>query len=145
TYLQAGRLLRAFHDGAERSDHDSERLATERAIAWLDGEHRIDRSSEREARRILGSYSPQPLSAVPTHGDWQPRNWLVHGGEVTVIDFGRFAFRPAATDLCRLAAQQWRAAPALEGAFLEGYGTDPRDATTWPVMMLREAIGTAAW
>lgn len=145
TYVEAGRLLRLFHDQDARSDPDAERTATERALAWLDAEHRIAQAAERAARAVLRAYRPPPLSVVPTHGDWQPRNWLVDDGRIIVIDFGRFAFRPAASDLCRLAAQQWRTDPALELAFLEGYGSDPRDPSVWPVMQLREAIGTAAW
>lgn len=145
TYAQAGRLLRHFHDQAARSADDFERSATERALAWLDADHRIAPAVERAARSILTSYQPAPVTVVPTHGDWQPRNWLVHDATVTIIDFGRFAFRPAASDLCRLAAQQWREDPALETAFLHGYGSDPRDATLWRMLQLREAIGTAAW
>lgn len=62
-----------------------------------------------------------------------------------MIDFGRFAFRPAVTDFARLAAQEWRAAPACEDAFLDGYGCDPRHPSEWLLVRLREAIGTAAW
>lgn len=62
-----------------------------------------------------------------------------------VIDFGRFEFRPAATDLCRLAVQQWARVPALEGAFLDAYGADPRAPELWRIDLLREAVGTAAW
>lgn len=87
------------------------------------------------------------MTVVPTHGDWQPRNWLIHGDRVLVIDFGRFAWRPTETDFTRLAAQQWRAAPGLEAAFFRGYGADTReqDPQRWRITMLREAIGTAAW
>ena len=145
TYVQAGRLLWLLHDQESRSDDSFERVATERAVAWLDANHRIAPEAERAARRILTDYQPKPVSVVPTHGDWQPRNWLVHDGNVAVIDFGRFAFRPAASDLCRLAVQQWRTDPALEDAFLLGYGPDPREADLWRMLQLREAIGTAAW
>lgn len=144
-YEQAGRLLHAFHASASRADPDFEREATTRALAWLDAEHRVAPSVERGARKLLTAYRPQPVTSVPTHGDWQPRNWLVDAGRVKVIDFGRFAFRPAETDLCRLAAQQWRGVPELEVAFLKGYGSDPRDPERWPMTMLREAIGTAVW
>lgn len=82
---------------------------------------------------------------VPTHGDWQPRNWLIDNGWLRVIDFGRFAFRPPATDLCRIAEKQWRENPALEDAFVAGLGRDPRDEFVWPMDLLREAIGTACW
>ncbi|WP_231979647.1 hypothetical protein [Tessaracoccus coleopterorum] len=33
----------------------------------------------------------------------------------------------------------------MEDAFLDGYGSDPRDRERWPVELLREAVGTAAW
>ena len=36
-------------------------------------------------------------------------------------------------------------ARALENAFLDGYGDDPRDPALWRVDLLCEAIGTAAW
>lgn len=69
----------------------------------------------------------------------------MHGTQLRIIDFGRYALRPAASDFCRLAVQQWRAAPQLEPAFFEGYGADPRDSKGWKVMLLREAVSTAAW
>jgi thiamine kinase-like enzyme len=82
---------------------------------------------------------------VPTHGDWQPRNWLVHDGLVRVIDFGRAAMRPAMTDLARLAAQDFLRDPRLEAAFMDGYGADPREASGWYRARVREAVATAAW
>jgi len=82
---------------------------------------------------------------VPTHGDWQPRNWLVNDEVVSVIDFGRAGLRPAMTDFGRLAVQQFRSNPALESAFLEGYGDDPREPAAWHRNRVREAIGTAVW
>lgn len=144
-YTQAGSLLRSFHEQHARVDSSYEGRATTNALAWLDREHRIASRIEVEARRILGAYRPETIIVVPTHGDWQPRNWLIDGDRVRVIDFGRFDFRPPSTDLCRLATQQWRAVPDLEDAFLRGYGTDPRDYRVWPIDLLREAIGTAVW
>jgi thiamine kinase-like enzyme len=82
---------------------------------------------------------------VPTHGDWQPRNWLVQDGVVSVIDFGRADLRPALSDLGRLDAQDFAREPALEVAFIEGYGDDPREPAAWHRHRVREAIGTAAW
>ncbi|MGM1018421.1 MAG: phosphotransferase family protein [Actinomycetota bacterium] len=144
-HVQAGAILRAFHDQNARVGIDYERRATEKALAALDRQHRIDPRAESEARRLLAGYEPKPVTLVPTHGDWQPRNWLVHERQVRVIDFGRFDYRPAATDLCRLAVQQWAASSTLEAAFLEGYGSDPRDTDVWRMDLLREAIGTAVW
>jgi thiamine kinase-like enzyme len=82
---------------------------------------------------------------VPTHGDWQPRNWLIHDGTVRAIDLGRADRRPAFTDFARLAVRQFAADPALEAAFLDGYGPDPRTPDRWRILLIREAIGTADW
>lgn len=144
-HAQAGFALRAFHDQHSRLDTEYESHATDKTNAWLDREHRIAPDIESQARRILSAYRPASIVVVPTHGDYQPRNWLIDGERVRVIDFGRFGLRPPATDLCRLATQQWREAPTLEDAFLSGYGTDPRDNRVWPIDLLREAIGTAVW
>lgn len=82
---------------------------------------------------------------VPTHGDWQPRNWLVHEGLVSVIDFGRADLRPAVTDFTRLAAQQFCGHPELEAAFIGGYGCDPREPAAWRHTQIQEAVATAVW
>lgn len=145
TYVQAGSLLRAFHDQAARTDRDYESAATAKALAWLYGGHRIEEYVAERAAALLGAYEPEPVIVVPTHGDWQPRNWLINGTELRVIDFGRYELRPAASDLSRLAVQQWRAVPRLEEAFFAGYGSDPKDTKLWNVMQLREAVSTAAW
>ncbi|OIH82073.1 aminoglycoside phosphotransferase [Arthrobacter sp. UCD-GKA] len=142
---QAGAALRLLHGTGGRRDEDHEAGATARALRWLDARHLVDAATERAARRRLAEHGVHPVTVVPTHGDWQPRNWLSENGKLRVIDFGRFAFRPAATDLCRLAVQQWDTHPELEAAFLAGYGADPREAGCWAVELLREAIGTAVW
>ncbi|MBG6192491.1 hypothetical protein IWX64_003465 [Arthrobacter sp. CAN_A212] len=144
-HAQAGSALRAFHDQHPRSDGEYESRATDKANAWLDRKHRIAPAVEAEARLVLSTYRPASIVVAPTHGDWQPRNWLIEQERVRVIDFGRFDFRPPATDLCRLATQQWKAVPTLEAAFLSGYGPDPRDDQVWSMDLLREAIGTAVW
>lgn len=145
TYQQAGYLLRIFHEQTARTDVDYEARATAKALSWLERPHRISRSDGEQARAILGAYRPKPVVLVPTHGDWQPRNWLMDGSELRIIDFGRYDLRPAVTDLCRLAVQQWKSHSYLEGAFFEGYGTDFRDSELWNLTLLREAVSTASW
>jgi Phosphotransferase enzyme family len=145
TYAQAGRLLRSFHAQETRTDDQYEARATAKALAWLERPHRVAPAIEQRVRAVLTAYVPRPVATAPSHGDWQPRNWLVHEGAIKVIDFGRFDFRPAANDLHRLAVQQWRGRPDLEAAFLGGYGGDPRDPARWPIDLLREAVGTAVW
>ncbi|MEQ3550212.1 phosphotransferase [Pseudonocardia nematodicida] len=145
TYRQAGRLLADLHDQPGATDPGYETRMRARAVRHLDGPHRIDPATEERLRAEVTSWPDGPASLVPTHGDWQPRNWLVHDGVVAVIDFGRADLRPAHTDLCRLAVQQFRGRPDLEAAFLDGYGRDPRDPAAWRRELLREAISTAVW
>lgn len=145
TYRQAGRLLGQFHAQTQHTNAHYEMEATTKALSWLDTPHRIVESAAERTRAVLNGYQPRPVSVVPTHGDWQPRNWLLARRDVKIIDFGRFDFRPAMSDFCRLAAQQWHSHPQLETAFFEGYGTDPRDSDLWNIAMLREAVSTAAW
>jgi len=145
TYRQAGVLLRTFHDQAARIDAGWEAAAVAKSLAWLKKPNRISESVLASVQEILVSHRPQPVVVVPTHGDWQPRNWLVDQGKVKVIDFGRFDWRPAMSDFCRLAARQWSDNAALEHAFLAGYGSEPRDPEQWRLITLHEAIGTAVW
>lgn len=145
-HRRAGELLRLFHGQERRSGgREAEQKITRRTRDWLDAEHRIPADIEVRLREALDALDPGDPPLVPTHGDWQPRNWLVDGDEVRVIDFGRFAFRSAASDLARLSAQEWRENPACEEAFLDGYGGDPRHPEQWRLVRLREAIGTAVW
>jgi hypothetical protein len=144
-HRQAGELLRQLHDEASVDGGVAEDAAMRSALRWLDAPHRIAPATVRRLRDALGAASVDPPPAVPTHGDWQPRNWLIDDGVVRVIDLGRFALRAAATDFARLAAQEWRADPDLERAFFEGYGDDPRTPEHWRLVRLREAIATAAW
>ncbi|WP_380173085.1 phosphotransferase [Kineococcus sp. DHX-1] len=144
-HRQAGRLLRVLHAQDGRVDEEFERSATAGSLAALDRPHRIPAVQADRVRTVLTAYRPRPVVVVPTHGDWQPRNWLLDAGTVRVIDVGRFDRRPAMSDLCRLAVQQWRTDARLEAAFLGGYRHDPRDAGVWPLLQVREAVGTAVW
>jgi hypothetical protein len=145
THRQAGRWLRLLHSQGSRSDADYELRQDQRALAWLDGPHRIEPPVVEKLRAELSTPLHGRPCLVPTHGDWQPRNWIVHGGRLSAIDFGRADWRTADTDLARLAAQQWRGRPDLERAFLHGYGEDPRVPVSWRRVRLREAVGTAVW
>ena len=120
TYRQAGRLLAVLHAQGSRVDPDYEARDDARALAWLEGPHRIDVDAVDRLRAELTTQVPGPCRLVPTHGDWQPRNWIVDGGRVCVIDFGRADWRPAETDLARLAAQQFRGRADLERASWTG-------------------------
>lgn len=144
-HRQAGAVLRRLHDQAARADAEYLTAETTKALRSLDAPHRIEPPLEDRARTLLRSSTPHPVTLVPTHGDWHPRNWIVQDGRLRAIDFGRFAFRPAAADLTRLAVLHWEGSPELEHAFFAGYGADPRDADDWRWLQLREAVGTAVW
>lgn len=144
-HRQAGRILRRLHDQAARPDTDHLQAETAKALRTLDAPHRIAPATVDRTRALLEHAPRHPVTLVPTHGDWHPRNWIVHDERLHAIDFGRFALRPAATDLTRLAVLYWERSPELERAFFDGYGDDPRDADEWRWLQLREAVGTAVW
>lgn len=146
TFRQAGELLALLHAQAPAVDDTYELREADKAVAWLDKPHRIAAGTERRLREEIASWDTSVATVlVPTHGDWSPRNWIVDDGVVSVIDFGRADLRPAQSDLARLAAGDFRRNPALEQAFLDGYGPDPRSPDAWRRQQVREAIGTAVW
>ena len=145
TYRQAGHLLRRFHEQASMIDDTYEAEADRKAIAWLERDHRIAPSTVSDLRAAISRHDQGPVELVPTHGDWQTRNWLTDEGTMRVIDLGRAEWRPRMTDFARLARREWEGRTDLEEAFLDGYGRDPREPAAWRATLLREAIGTAVW
>ena len=145
TYRQAGELLAMLHAQATVTDDDYEAREDRKSLAWLSKPHRIALEVEERLRAEIATWKAPPMVVVPTHGDWQPRNWLIHEGKLSVIDFGRASLRPAMSDFARLAAQDFRRNPALETTFLDGYGDDPREAGAWHRNRVREAIAIAVW
>lgn len=144
TYRQAGHALALFHGQGARPGDEYEQRMDAKALAWLNRDHRIADEAVALLRAELATPLP-PRPLAPTHGDWQPRNWIVDGARLAVIDFGRADWRPPGTDLARLGAQQFRGRPDLVEAFLDGYGNDPRTPQAWRRDRVREAIGTAVW
>lgn len=144
-HRQAGELLAQLHAQESVVSDEYEASMDAKALRWLNGRHRIEARTERQLRSVIAGHDHPPVTLVPTHGDWHPRNWLVHAGVLAAIDLGRAELRPAATDLARLAQREWDGRPDLEAAFLRGYGGDPRDLDGWQRILIREASGTAAW
>jgi Ser/Thr protein kinase RdoA (MazF antagonist) len=146
TYRQAGVLLARLHAVAARIDGDWESAERARALAYLAGPHRIEADTEARLRAVLSGHRTPPVRVVPTHGDFHPRNWVVDDdGVVRLIDLGRAAWRPARTDLARLAVGPFAGRPDLAAAFTAGYGADLRDDEGWARTQVYEAIGTAVW
>ena len=73
--------------GWRSADEEFEARENGKALGWLGKEHRIAADIEQRSAEIASWPTPAAV-VVPTHGDWQPRNWLVHDGVVSVIDFG---------------------------------------------------------
>jgi hypothetical protein len=145
TYRQAGELLARYHGQVSAHDPDYHDKFRARVQRHLSLPHRIDAELETSVRAEVSTWPGGGSSVVPTHGDWQPRNWLIDRGVVRVIDFGRADLRPATEDFVRLARQDFSRDPRLEAAFLDGYGEDPRDPERWRRDLVGEAVGTAVW
>ncbi len=120
---------------------------------WAEVAARLD---EPDATSGPGS---DPAVLVPTHGDFQPRNWLVDperldadgAPAVSLIDFGRFDLRPWYSDLVRLHHQVTPIRPDLRDALVEGMGRgpgdpiEPSDRPGWHLENLVQALGTVVW
>lgn len=148
TYEKAGALLRTFHDQAAKPSAPYEAKEVQGGLTWLAKPHRIPPAIAAAATQYLEAYEPSDGFAVPTHGDYQPRNWLIDDhGVVRMIDFGRFAWRAPESDFGFLHTRQWRTYPECEAAFFRGYGTDPRATypERWKMHIVRFAVGAAAW
>lgn len=147
-HTEAGRLLRMLHDYKAHENSPTNHAQHRQALAWLGTAHPLTPTVATVCERILSAYEPPLVTAVPTHGDYQPRNWLLApDGVLRIIDFGRFALRACWEDFLFLEAKLWRTHPELERAFLAGYGADPREGNeeAWFIARLRSAIGIAAW
>ncbi len=145
SFHHAGALLAVLH--GQSSDFDAEWNDKFRAriARFLDMEHRIDPTIEHRVRAEIEAWPTGGAEVVPTHGDWQPRNWLTDDGAIRVIDLGRADLRPRSEDFVRLARQDFASDPRLEAAFLAGYGSDPREPGEWRRALVGEAVGTAVW
>ncbi|QRO88410.1 aminoglycoside phosphotransferase family protein [Kytococcus sedentarius] len=145
TYRQAGALLARFHGQTSAHDPTWNDQLRATVLKHLDGRHRIDPEIEAMVRAEVATWPSGGADVVPTHGDWQPRNWLIDGDVVRVIDFGRADLRPPVEDFARLMRQDFARNPELEAAFVAGYGHDPREPALMRRALLKEAVGTAAW
>lgn len=108
TYRQAGVLLALLHAQFSAVDAEYTQVQRDETLRTLDKPHRLSADTARRTRELVEQWPDVPVLLVPTHGDWQPRNWLDDNGTVTAIDFGRAALRPALTDFVRLASRQFR-------------------------------------
>jgi predicted kinase len=152
-YLQAGQLLALLHQGARPVpdtaviDRQVERADGQLGNAWaeLTGPQR---DLARRAAALLAELAPR-LHAVPTHGDFQPRNLLFDRARqsVAVIDFEKAALAPAVRDLVRLEAGVLARRPHARAAFYRGYGRalEPLEAQALAAWVILDSVSALAW
>ena len=124
-YRAGGALLRRLHDAEEFPPDPGYAAAKEAELeGWLARSDGLLGPAETafvrsEIRCLEGLPSPR---TVPCHRDYSPRNWLLDGQNLYVIDF-EWA-RPDAwvADLGKLFFGPWQGRSDLRDAFLEGYG-----------------------
>jgi tRNA A-37 threonylcarbamoyl transferase component Bud32 len=129
-HRQAGELIRRLHDSeAPHSGADLRATLLGKVRRWVDRANAggylaaTDAADVAFVEGIIGALGETIVDVVPTHGDNQPRNWLIDdGGVVRLIDFGLAGLEWWGHDLNRLRAQQWQARPDLRDAFYAGYG-----------------------
>jgi hypothetical protein len=144
----AGRLLARVHGSAAAeisADYPTSRLDRLRRLLPR-ASTLLDPDLAARAAGAVGRIRPVPEPAVRTHGDMQPRNWLVDdAGTVRLIDFGRYALRPAYTDLVRVVHRFPPGDPRV-GALLAGLGgPEPWDLPGWWAENLYQAVMTVVW
>lgn len=128
-YRQAGAFLRALH-AQPLVEHDPMPLAEalrRRAQAWCERAHGLVEAElvdwvRAQAAEAAGLARAAAIPRVPTHGDFTPRNWLVSGGALYIIDFEHAKADLWLTDVLKLWCTAWWARPDLARSFFVGYG-----------------------
>lgn len=146
-FFQAGELLRRFHTPAGVSN-SYEPAALNKIQEFLPRAAPLVHPALLEGlRALVDSHEPVEATLVATHGDYQPRNWIVDDGVVRVIDFGRAGYRPWVTDLSRIHHKYFITRPDLEAAFFMGYGRkiNNSDRSSWRLENYLQCLGTIVW
>ncbi|GAB3608940.1 hypothetical protein GCM10027414_10650 [Humibacter ginsengiterrae] len=146
-FEQAGAILARLQVPGPLSDEYLDAVAARTLDGIERAECLVDDLSRRRLKMKLRSLSRHPVRLYFTHGDYQPRNWLVHEGRIAVIDFGRGAQRSWVSDLVRLRSKDFHDRPQLEAAFMRGTGRelDADDRAVLELETMREAVGTVVW
>ena len=157
-YRACGALLKSVHCQAHAmidTAYPQDRLNRLRRLL-PQAEPLLDGATHRHLTAAIEGVTVRPEPRVPTHGDFQPRNWLVEGeparAKVALIDFGRFAWRPWYSDLVRLFHALPPEDPRLL-ATLDGLDREPpwlldaesTQAQGWAAENLFQAVATVVW
>lgn len=144
TARAAGKWLSRLHalriDGGARlpADYEPRKLGTYHAGLAEALPDRAARVGELTSRALDALRPFEHEMAVPTHGDYQPKNIYLDGSRVTVIDWDRGALGHPARDLGHFLGQSLTMSFARSGtfervrpwndSFLDGYGAgNPSD------------------
>ncbi|MBC7290820.1 MAG: aminoglycoside phosphotransferase family protein [Actinotalea sp.] len=157
-FRRAGRLLARLHGAAPPvvdTEHEA-RVAARLDRDLTEARDLLPKRDHRGAVELLAALTPGPVLLVPTHGDLQPRNWLVdpdrrdHDGvpAVALIDFGRYDRRPWFSDLVRLHHQ----VPTVQVAALRDgldvvadWPSGDADRGSWLLENLLQSVRTVIW
>jgi Ser/Thr protein kinase RdoA (MazF antagonist) len=115
------------------------------ALAEAPGPLPVERAYVERARARAGTFSG--VVRVPCHRDFSPDNWLWDGRTLGVVDFEHARPDCWLVDLAKLAGGPWSGRPALERAFLEGYGRrlGDEDRERLEVFVLLHGLVTWSW
>ncbi|MBK7538646.1 MAG: aminoglycoside phosphotransferase family protein [Myxococcales bacterium] len=146
-YRQAGALLARLMVPQGTSDIYVDKILRRAAEFLRSAEPLLAPGLHAAVTRAFDSFAPEPVSLVLTHGDFHPRNWLIHQGKVALIDFGRTAARHWTSDLVRLRHQQLRGEPQLELALFAGLARelDADDLRQYRLEELLQGLATVWW
>jgi Ser/Thr protein kinase RdoA (MazF antagonist) len=147
TYFQAGVILSRIQAPLGTSEDYFDDVLTrigtffEEAVALVPHDRLEALKDKVERLRKI------PVDMYFTHGDFQPRNWIIDEGLVSVIDFGRAAERSWVSDLVRLRNRQFVNHLELEEAFMAGVGRtlSAADYETLKLETVSESLGTVVW
>lgn len=146
---QAGQLLRRLHDAAppRALPHLADTVGAKAETVLRRARGLLSIDFERAIGRLVQQMSSVRLPAVPTHGDYQERNWLWNGHRLVVFDFERADWRWAIHDFERLHAHPWSRHPDLKNAFHRGYGRPltPEEHTALTALTALRAISALEW
>jgi len=155
----AGELLGHLHRAAPpQPSAEYQVTIRDKCLLLLDrGRELLSATTWSTAREHLARFRPGTVELVPTHGDFQPRNWLVDPDDrdssgtprTRLIDLGRAERRPWYSDLVRLHHQSFVDHPELRLAVFAGLGRaeDPPDDELggWHLEHLLQSVGTVVW
>ena len=146
-YRQAGCRLKQLLVPGPLSEDYIQRLVTDAKLSISRARLLVPEVQLAELEARLVSVSIRPVALSLTHGDYQPRNWLVNDGQLRVIDFGRADQRHWTSELVRLANQQFAGRAHLECAFLEGLDRPmtAQDCEIYRLECIQQALGTVVW